>query len=133
MKWNTGDNAIALFTLLYAHGAEYIRNYYQVFPCQINAPAWIKPLGTGIERILGYRNITEFENTYEALKIKYALDDSKPLDISVGDDNEDGEDNKDGEEFDEDDYDPDPYAHCDHPDGCPTKSKCICACYNCNY
>ena len=78
----------------------------------------------GIERILGYRNITEFGNTYEALKIKYALDDSKPLDISVGDDNEDGE------EFDEDDYDPDPYAHCMHPDRCP--STCICACYNCN-
>lgn len=152
MKWNTGDNAIALFTLLYAHGAEYIRNYYEVFPCQTNAPVWIKPLGKGSSRVLAYRNVAEFGDTYEALKIKYALDDSRPpkaLDISVGDGAEAYEEDDydlnlyyahcmlpDGclSKDDEGDWETDLYAHCDHPDdGCPTKSKCICACYNCNY
>ena len=140
MYWNTGDNAIALFSLLYAHGAEYIRNYDKVFPCQIHAPFYIAPING---QLLGIRNIAEFFHTYETLILQYGLDDSKnPLDelvdeVEVNDyddydpDYDPRPDPRSEDEDDyEDDYDPDPYAHCMHPDRCP--STCICACYNCN-
>jgi hypothetical protein len=121
MFWNTGDNAMSLFTLLASHGAEYIRNYYEVFPCQIHAPVYIAPIN-GVD--LGGRFIAEFQDTYQTLILQYGLDDSKNPLTDVEEDDEDEDDDY------EDDYDPDPYAHCMHPDGCP--SRCICACYNCN-
>ena len=111
-----------MFTLLYAHGAEYIRNYDKVFPCQIHAPFYIAPING---QLLGIRNIAEFQDTYETLILQYGLDDSKnPLDeVDVEEDDEDEADE-------EEDWETDLYAHCMHPDGCP--SKCICACYDCN-
>ena len=126
MFWNTGDNAMSLFTLLASHGAEYIRNYYEVFPCQTHAPVYIAPIN-GVD--LGYRDVAEFRDTYQTVIQEYDLDDSKnPLtdDVEVDEDGAEAD-----EEFDEeDDYETDLYAHCMHPDGCP--SKCICACYDCN-
>ena len=122
MFWNTGDNAMSLFTLLASHGAEYIRNYYEVFPCQIHAPVYIAPIN-GVD--LGARTVAEFQDTYQTLILEYGLDDSKnPLDeVDVEEDDEDEADE-------EEDWETDLYAHCMHPDGCP--SKCICACYDCN-
>ena len=129
MKWNTGDNAIALFTLLYTHGAEYIRNYYGVFPCQIHAPVYIAPIN-GV--VLGDRNVAEFRGTYQTVIRGCGLDNSSPpkaLDISVGDGAE-ADDEADDEFDSEEDWEADLYAHCKHPNGCPP--NCICACYNCN-
>jgi hypothetical protein len=140
MFWNTGDNAMSLFTLLASHGAEYVRNDYEVFPCQIHAPMYIAPING---QLLGIRNIAEFQDTYQTLILQYGLDDSKnPLDelvdeVEVNDyddydpDYDPRPDPRSEDEDDyEDDYDPDPYAHCMHPDGCP--STCICVCYDCN-
>ena len=123
MYWNTGDNAMSLFTLLASHGAEYIRNYYEVFPCQIHAPMYVAPIN-GVD--LGCRFIVEFQDTYQTLILQYGLDDSEtPLtdEVDVEEDDEDEADE-------EGDWETDLYAHCMHPDGCP--SKCICACYDCN-
>ena len=70
--WNTGDKAITLFKLLDDHGARYIRNYYGLYPWQINASSWFVPFGNVN---LGVRDKDEFRDTYAALVRMYSFDD----------------------------------------------------------
>jgi hypothetical protein len=138
--WNTGDKAISLFKLLVDHGAiEYTRNYYNVYPWQINAPSWIVPFGNVV---LGNRDIDEFRDTYEAIERLFPLEQYTDSDSDCNE--EDPCASCDHQSYEEHilcehymryhEYDPDPYAPrwCTHRGNYTCPRNCICICYNCN-
>jgi len=125
LKWNTGDKAIALFKLLVAHGAEYIRNHYNKYPWQIDSKEWTFSFA---HINLGDRNCDEFRHTYETLIAMYSLDNSngnpavsnKEYDILSDSDS---------------DSDSDDFSLCDHPEYmCSVNDKipCTCTCEACD-
>ena len=64
LYWNTNKTAIELYTLLVELGARNIKDYYEVFPWELDISNWID-LITG--NLIGIRDLSEFKETYESI------------------------------------------------------------------
>ena len=61
-----GNSAIDLVDLLVEHGAEFKRDYYGCLPWEQNNTVWL------YSKILGIRNLEEFEETYSYFRNNYS-------------------------------------------------------------